>query len=367
MKTPFKRIHFTVTNELSYDQRMIRICTSLAQNGYSVCLVGRHKKGAPPLLPRPFQQKRLRVWFGKGKLFYIEYNIRLFFFLLFQRTDIIAAIDLDTIMRVWLVSFLRRKERLYDAHELFCEMQEIVSRPAIYSIWKKIERLTVPAFKKGYTVNQPIADAFKEMYGVSYAVIRNLPVLLPLDESPLSAQPYFLYQGAVNEGRSFETLIPAMKKVRYPLWICGDGNFMNQARQLVKEHQLEDKVLFLGMVTPEKLPAITRSAFAGITLFSPEGKSNYYSLANRFFDYVQAGIPQLCVNYPVYAELNNFAHVAVLTNDIDPDTLSAKLNQLIDDPIAYRAIRENCLKARLVWNWQEEEKKLLEYYNQHFQ
>lgn len=361
-----KRIHFTVTNELSYDQRMIRICTSLAQNGYDVCLIGRHKKGAPPLLSRPFQQKRLPVWFSKGKLFYIEFNIRLFFFLLFQRTDIIAAIDLDTILPVWLVTKIRRKERLYDAHELFCEMQEIVSRPFIYRIWKRIEQITVPSFKKGYTVNEPIAAAFREMYKVEYAVIRNLPLLLPQEPIELTAQPYFIYQGAVNEGRSFETLIPAMKKVKYPLWICGDGNFMDQARALVTKHQLEEKVLFLGMIPPDKLPPITRAAFAGITLFSPEGKSNYFSLANRFFDYVQAGIPQLCVNYPVYAELNNFARVAVLTSELDPDTLAAKLNQLIDDSVAYGALQENCRKARLIWNWQEEEKILLDFYNQHF-
>lgn len=360
------RIHFIVTNELSFDQRMIRICTTLANNGYQVCLVGRHKKGAPALKPLPFHQKRLSCWFEKGIFFYAEFNIRVFFYLLFRRTDIMGAIDLDTILPVWLASFIRRKERIYDAHELFCEMQEITRRPGIYMVWKFIERITVPHFPKGYTVNKPIAEEFRSMYNVEYAVVRNLPVFEKNITTTPAISPYLIYQGAVNEGRSFETLIPAMKDVSLPLWICGDGNFMAKARELVRVHGLEDKIFFKGMIPPDELRLITQQAYAGITLFSPEGRSNYYSLANRFFDYVQAGIPQVCVNYPVYKELNNLALVSVLTDELDPDTLANKLNTLISDNVLYNTLKQNCLLARQRWNWQEEEKILLDYYKRNF-
>jgi glycosyltransferase involved in cell wall biosynthesis len=129
---------------------------------------------------------------------------------------------------------------------------------------------------------------------------------------------------------------------------------------------VEDKVLFKGMIEPDELRLITQQAYAGITLFSPEGKSNYYSLANRFFDYVQAGIPQLCVNYPVYAELNNLVLVSVLTDELDPASLASKLNTLINDNALYNTLKKNCLNARQLWNWQEEEKILLDYYKRHF-
>ncbi|MEJ0101116.1 MAG: hypothetical protein WDO19_00555 [Bacteroidota bacterium] len=61
---------------------------------------------------------------------------------------------------------------MYDAHELFCEMQEIVSRPFIYKAWKRIERFSVPSFPNGYTVNNIIADEFRKMYNVKYDVIK---------------------------------------------------------------------------------------------------------------------------------------------------------------------------------------------------
>src|SRR5687767_1010559 len=115
---------FTVTNDLVYDQRMLRICSSLAGAGYHVTLVGRSYRDSPNLLPRPFHQKRLACWSRKGFVFYAEYSVRLFFYLLLKKMDLVCAIDLDTILPCYLVSRLRKKKRVYDAHELFCEMKE---------------------------------------------------------------------------------------------------------------------------------------------------------------------------------------------------------------------------------------------------
>lgn len=361
-----KHLIFTVTNDLSTDQRMIRICTSLAEAGYRVTLAGCKTNGSIPLTERPFSQKRLPVFFPKGKWFYIEYNIRLFFYLLFKKADAVCAIDLDTILPVYFITKLKGSIRVYDAHELFCEMKEVVTRPRIYRMWKKIERFTVPKFKWGYTVNQPIADEFRKMYNVQYDVIRNVTVKQPLT-IPSKTEKYILYQGAVNEGRCFETLIPAMKEVDAPLIICGDGNFMQQARELVKQHALDKKVLFKGKITPEALKEFTQNAWAGVTLFENNGLSNYYSLGNRFFDYIHSGLPQLCVNYPVYKEINNLCPVAVLIDDTSPETIARGLNTLLHDQPLYMTLQQNCLKAREVLNWQEESKKLAAFYKNIFQ
>ena len=357
-----KQLVFTVTNDLTYDQRMIRICRSLSVAGLEVTLVGRKLRGSVALQEHPFRQKRLSCFLSKGKGFYIEYNLRLFFYLLFRRIDLICAIDLDTILPCYAISALKRIPRVYDAHELFCEMKEVVTRPAIYRFWKRVERFAVPRFQTGYTVNQSIANVFKDMYGVQYEVIRNVPVLQPLT-IPAHKEPYILYQGAVNEGRSFETLIPAMKTVDAPLIICGDGNFMAEARRLVAIHQLDHKVLFKGNVLPYDLSDYTVNAWIGITLFENKGLSNYYSLANRFFDYIQAGIPQLGVDYPVYQELNNKYQIAVLIKDLSPETIAQEINRLLRDPALYNVLQQNCLAAREVFNWQHEEKKLIAFYS----
>ena len=298
------KIYLTVTTDLTFDQRMIRICTSLAGAGYSIVLVGRIQKFSIPLSTKPFEQKRINCLFNKGKLFYAEYNIRLFFYLLFKKMDCICAIDLDTILPCLFISQIKNVKRVYDAHELFCEMKEIVTRQAIYKSWKKIERYAVPKFKLGYSVNEPIALEFKKMYGLNYQVIRNIAVLRILPPV-VKKEKFILYQGAVNEARCFETLIPAMKQVNCLLIICGEGNFYAQAKKLVAENGLAEKVIFKGRIEPDALRLITRSAHVGITLFERQCLSNYYSLANRFFDYMHAGVPQLCVDFPLYNAIND--------------------------------------------------------------
>ncbi|RXK59011.1 glycosyltransferase [Lacibacter luteus] len=355
---------------------MIRICTTLAQQGYTVTLVGRKLNQSEALQQHPFVQKRLFCWFTKGPLFYAEYNLRLFFWLLLQQADCICAIDLDTILPCYFASQLKRTKRVYDAHELFCEMKEIVTRPSRYRMWKRIERFAVPKFRYGYTVCEPIAEEFEKMYNVKYEVVRNVPVINSqmvkgvrhtennTQPSTLNPKPstFLLYQGAVNEGRSFETLIPAMKLVNVSLHIYGDGNFLAQTQTLIAQNQLEEKVLLKGKLKPAELKNITSTAYAGITLFENNGLSNYLSLANRFFDYIQAGVPQLCVDYPAYRNINNQFETALLIPDTSEETIAKGLNKLLSDPVLYARLKANCQKAAVVLNWQEEEKRLINFY-----
>ncbi|GAC1450645.1 MAG: glycosyltransferase [Chitinophagaceae bacterium] len=361
-----KKICLTVTTDLVYDQRMIRICTSLAEAGYDILLAGRIKKTSLPLQDQPYRQKRLYTFFEKGKLFYMEYNTRLFFYLLTRKTDLFCAIDLDTILPVWLISSLKKKPRVYDAHELFCEMKEVVTRPSVYRIWKIIEKICVPKFKYGYTVNQLISDEFTHMYGVQYEVIRNVPFLKPLD-TILLKEKFIIYQGSVNEGRSFETLIPAMQWIDIPLIICGDGNFMEQLQQLIRKYDVAGKVVLKGLLLPGELRQLTQKALIGITLFENNGKSNYLSLANRFFDYMHAGTPQLCVNYPAYEEINNQLQIAVVTEDLSPENIAHQINGLLNNKTLYAQLRNNCLVLRQEINWEKEKQVLILFYRKIFE
>jgi len=354
-------IYFTVTNDLSYDQRMIRICTSLARAGYQTKLIGRKVNTSIPLIEQPFMQKRINCFFNKGRLFYAEYNARLFFYLLFKKMNCICAIDLDTVLPCYSISKLKRVQRVYDAHELFCEMKEIVTRPLIYKAWKRIEKFTVPKFKKGYTVNQLIADEFKKMYNRDYEVIRSIALKYDL-KIPDKKEKYILYQGAVNEGRCFESLIPAMEFVTAKLIICGDGNFFEQAKKLTKENGLEEKITFKGKIPPRELKEYTLNAWIGITLFDDTGLSNYYSLANRFFDYIHAAVPQLCIDFPVYREINNQLEIGIMIKDTSKKNIARQLNNLLFDQALYERLQQNCLKARDIYNWQNEEKKLISFY-----
>lgn len=359
-----KQLLFTVTNNLAYDQRMIRICTSLSLAGYGVTLVGTKNSSSTPLINQPYRQKRLTTWFRKGPGFYAEYNCRLFFFLLFSKADLLCCIDLDTILPVWLASVLKNKKRVYDAHEYFSQQKEIVTRPRIYRIWNWIERKMVPLFPNGYTVGHKIATEFSQKYNVRYEVIRNVPLLKsPPKSYRLAKDNFILYQGAVNEARGLEFLIPAMKQVNASLFIYGDGNFVEQTKNIIQSNNLSNKVFTKGKLLPDELEIITSQAYIGVNLVENIGLNQYYSLANKFFDYIHQLVPQVTMNFPEYNTINKEFEVALLIPDLQPDTISKSINRLLDDKLLYETLRENCKKAREHLNWQKEEKKLLEFYN----
>lgn len=355
------RIVCTVTNDLNYDQRMIRICTSLSNAGYDVTLIGFKRKTSKALIERPFRQKRIPIIAEKGKLLYIDYWLKLFFLLLFKKADILCAIDLDTIMPVYYASKIRGKKRVYDAHELFTELKEVISRPRVHKMWLWIEQHTVPNFPVGYTIGECYAEEFNKKYGVNYGIVRNATILKPLAITD-KKEKFILYQGAVNVGRRFEQLIPAMQYVNAPLIICGEGNFFEETKALVAQYKLEEKVIFKGYVPPEQLRDYTLKAWIGITLFEDTSLSNRLSMANRFFDYMHAAVPQLCVKYPEYEKVNARYEIADLIENPTPEHIANSLNKLLEDETFHKKLEQNCLAAREVYCWQEEEKTLLKTY-----
>lgn len=360
-----KRIFFTVTNDLTYDQRMHRICTSLANAGYAVTLVGRQLVSSRPLSEAPYRQKRLRCFFQKGFAFYAEYNLRLFFFLLRQKMDATCAIDLDTILAAYAASALKSVRRIYDAHEYFTELKEVRTRPFVRRFWSRVEAFAVPRFRAGYTVSEGLAGEFKTRYGVQFAVVRNLPVLRPLDSS-IKRESFLVYQGAVNEARGFEILVPAMKQVTGKLVVCGDGNFMTQLKVLVRENGVGDKVELRGMLLPEELRVVAQQAALGIGLAEKEGLNQYYALPNKFLEYLHAGLPQIAMDFPEYRKINDRFPVAVLLDSLTVDGVAQAINGLLTDETRLQRMRDVALQARDVYCWQQEEKKLLHFYQQLF-
>lgn len=358
------RIIFTVINDLTYDQRMHRICNSLANDGYDVLLVGRKLKSSITLRQENFRQQRLKLIFSQGKFFYLEYNIRLFFFLLFKKFDIVCGIDLDTILPCYFISRIKSKKCVYDAHELFPEVPEVIRRPSIQKMWRRVEKFSVLRILNCYTVSNGLADYFKKNYGREFEVIRNMPVK---DDAAIKKESDFssriiLYQGALNEGRGVEAMIEAMKTLDCKLTLAGEGDLSTLLRKKVTQLNLSEKVVFVGKKNTAELHDLAKQSLIGINLLENKGLNYYYSLANKFFDYVQAGLPQISMNFPEYKTMNREFEVALLIDDLKTETIVNAVNKLLQEPDVYRKLRNNCVQARETWNWQNEEKKLRSLY-----
>ena len=329
------KIIVSVTNDLVTDQRVHKVCTSLHEAGYEVKLVGRKFRYSQSLA-RSYQTRRMRLFFNRSFLFYAEYNIRLFFLLLFEKADILLANDTDSLPANFAVSKIKRKKLIFDAHEMFPEVPEVVDRPFVKKCWTKIEDLIFPQLDRAYTVCQSIADLYNEKYNLNMQVVRNIP-LAGQDKAIVPAidkqnKKIILYQGAVNIGRGIDRIIDAMPYLDdFLFYVVGDGDCLADLRKSVRDKQLDDKVKFTGRVPFEDLPAYTASADIGVNLLDNKGLNYYYALPNRIFDYIRHTIPILANDFPEVRRIISHYRVGKLIDHFEPEYLASVIREMVSE------------------------------------
>ena len=115
-----QKIIVSVSNDLVSDQRVHKVCSTLIEMGFKILLLGR-KFQTSEELQRPYETHRFSLLFNRGPLFYAEFNIRLFCFLIHK--NVFCYNDLDTLLPNFLISKLKGNDLIYDSHELFQKCQ----------------------------------------------------------------------------------------------------------------------------------------------------------------------------------------------------------------------------------------------------
>jgi glycosyltransferase involved in cell wall biosynthesis len=358
MKNSGRVILFLSFGDIPYDQRMQRIWAALNTHGYQIHIIARRKFDFDEK-QYPYRITRLKLWFSKGPLSYLEYNVRAFFKILILPVELIYSVDLDTLLAASMSKRVKGGKLIYDAHEYFTETPEVTNRPRTKRIWELIANYTILKADLCITVSKSIADALSDKYKKPFHVVRNVPFLSTMDKSITPERKYILYQGAINEGRGIEELIKAIKGTNHKVVIAGEGDLFSKVKNLINDQQLTDQVTLLGYVSPTDLRKWTSEAWLGVNLLENKGLSYYYSLANKFFDYIMAGKPQITMNFPEYQLINTENEVSVLIDDLSPKTILNAINRL-DNTHLYNTIETNCKKAALKYNWENECKILIE-------
>ncbi|NOR27861.1 MAG: glycosyltransferase [Lutibacter sp.] len=347
-----KRIIVSVTNDLVTDQRVHKVCTTLTEMNFDVLLIGRKLKNSKKI-NRNYKTTRMKLLFTSGFLFYSEYNLRLFFKLLFLKKDILLSNDLDTLLPNYLISKLFDKKLVYDSHELFTELPSIQGRYS-QKIWRFLEKWLVPKQKHFYTVSDSIANWFHKKYDVKPLVIKNFPNFNK-SSSLESKDKYILYQGALNNGRGLLALIEAMQTIEnVKLKIAGDGPIKSKIQEQIKQCNVENKVVLLGNLEPEKLLSITQNATLGISLEEDLGLSYKYSLPNKLFDYIQAKTPVVATYLPEIKKVIKTYGVGEIIDNHTPENIATIINKVLKNEKKFYNVNLEKASKELVWESQEE-------------
>ena len=366
-----KRAIVSVINDLVTDQRVNKSCLALQKVGYEVLLVGRKQRKSPPMDERPYASHRMKLLFEKGPQFYAEYNIRLFFFLLFHRANLLLSNDLDTILPNYFISRLKSIKMIFDSHEYFTETPEVVNRPKVQQVWKRIEGFVVPKLDEMITVCDSIADLFREKYGVKVHVIRNIPlccVLPPKGDKTILGLPtdkhLLVLQGSgINIQRGAEELVQAMALLDDCfLMIIGGGDVLSTLKQMVESLRITDRVRFFPRMTYQQMMAHTKLAELGFCLDKDTNLNYRFSLPNKLFDFIQAGVPIVASHLTEIEKIIRKYDLGLFIENHQPETIAATIRKALSDEGRREQWKRNLAVAAQDLCWENEEQKLLEIY-----
>lgn len=366
-----KRIIVSVTNDLVNDQRVFKVCNTLKTLDYDILLIGRKLHNSLPI-SRDYKTIRMRLFFNSGFLFYTEYSIRLFFKILFLKKDILLSNDLDTLLPNYLISKFQNKKIVYDSHELFTEIPELIHRPKVQNIWLKIEKYIFPKLKNVYTVNHKIAAIYSNKYNVNVNVVRNIAYQLSNKKTPKefaekikgNSKMLILQGTGINMDRGAEEAVEMMRYLENTiLYIIGSGDVFEKLKSMISELKLEKKVFILDKIPYPELIEYTKIADLGLSLDKNTNLNYEYSLPNKIFDYIQSQTPILSSNRVVVAEIVNSHKIGKVINSHDPINMASEVKKIFENHKTYSLWKENLKKASEKYNWENESKKLKKIYS----
>lgn len=365
-----KKALVCVSNDLVTDNRVAKACLVLQELGYEIILVGRLRKNSPEMDVRTYNTRRFHLWFDHGALFYMHLNIRLFVFLLFRKANLIYSNDLDTLLPCYLVAKMKKKTKLiYDTHELFTEVPELISRPKIRNIWLAIEKRIFPKLSTVITVNESIAALYESKYEVPVNSIRNVP---PLGQGHQEIQNrsalgikddafILIIQGSgLNKDRGIEESILAMQTcLGCVLLLVGDGDVIPAAKEMVKNLKLEPRVKFISRRPYKELMKITRLADLGLLVDKNTSQNHELALPNKLFDYIHAETPILSSKLIEISKVVKKYDIGIFIEGTTPESISTAINNYKDNKTLQLKHKENCRNAALIENWEVEKEKLM--------
>jgi glycosyltransferase involved in cell wall biosynthesis len=321
---------------------------------------------------RPYKTRRLRIGVEKGILFYALYSIRLFFYLMFNKAALLVSNDLDTLLPNYLISLIKGIPIVYDSHEYYCGVPELINRPLVRGVWHTIEKAIFPKLKHVYTVNDSIAKLYRDEYNVEIGVVRNVPIYTPnkvaVNRKELNLPeniPLIIYQGAgINIDRGAEEVLLAMEFVNNAvLLIIGTGDVIEHLKNIARRPELNNKIIFISKMPFDVLKQYTMQASIGLTLDKDTSPNYRYSLPNKLFDYIHANVPVLASPLIEVKRIVEHYNIGKLIENHDPKHIAKKINSMLTNKEAMIRYKENTILAAKDLNWQKEEQELMKIYS----
>jgi glycosyltransferase involved in cell wall biosynthesis len=337
---------------------------------YEVLLIGRKSKNTFLLKELDYKVIRFANPFRRGLLMYLVFNTQLFFYLFFKNADVLWANDLDTLLPNFIISRLKNIKLVYDSHEYFTLS---VYKKTSRKIWEKLESFLFPRLKNIITVSNSIKKVYEQKYKVPITVIRNVPykAIYNTNSENVSLPPHkkiLIMQGVgLNENRGAEEAVLTMQFLPddFNLYFIGSGTVLDNLKQMVQDLNLSAKVTFIDVLPYNEMMEYTRKSFLGLIFERIDVTDHHrFALPNKFFDYINAGIPVLSSKATEIELLIEKYQIGDVVDNVEPVEIAAKIIKIEKNKEVYDLWKHNTIVASEELNWENEEEILINFMHQ---
>jgi len=370
-----KQVVSIVLNDFTHDSRVLKECRSLLSNGYKVRVAAMHSAG----LAESEQLEHLKVRrypistqkLSKGLFLSGVKYLQLLWKIYRDNRDaqIYHCNDIEALpIGVFAKWMGKNKKVVYDAHEYESE------KSGVWGFRKKLlfyfERFFIKFADKTITVGDKIAEEYARIYNIEKpALILNCPALEEHKRDETLLRKHFsidddkillIVQGGLTPDRGIQETLDAFVNVNrddMALIFMGYGSMEEQIKSYASEN---NNIFFMPSVAPEVVVDYTASADVGLTFIENICLSYYYSLPNKFFEYIHADLA--IISWPLYEikQIIEKEKIGFVTDKFSREAIERVLIGLSKEQI--NTFKNNVKDLKYKYNWQKQEAVLLGVY-----
>jgi len=378
-----KKVISIVLNNFKNDNRVLKECLSLKKAGYDVSVIALFEKGLKeketiqniPVhrikLKSRNLPKNLLVQLFKYTEFLLKVSLK------YKDTDIVHCNDIGTLpIGVIMKKFLSKRIKvIYDAHEYETETNNL--KGFRKSLVKALEKLLIKHADAVITVSNSIANEYVRLYNIKKpTLVLNTPTYKNIQKKNIFREKFnisedttiFLYQGGLTEGRGINIILEAFKRLstmktkkhnsKPVVVFMGYGYLQDKIKKASREYE---NIYFHSAVPSDVLLDYTSSADFGLSIIEDTCLNYKYCLPNKLFEYIMAEIPVVISNLPEMKKFVEKYKLGVVLRENTVDGLIEGINNAMN--LNKERTIENIKKVKKLYNWENEEKKLLKVYS----
>jgi glycosyltransferase involved in cell wall biosynthesis len=372
-----------VLNAFRHDTRVRKEAKSLTQAGYQVTVFALHEAGlCEHEIQDGYQVDRIHVrsrsWGNSSfmrSLKYLEFSLRFVYRTIKLHPAVLHAHDVNALVPGFVAARLTGAHLIYDSHELWSERRTPLLRAAwLRRLLTFVEGLLARRADAVITVNMSLARHIADrhrtplptviMHSQEYETVERSDVLRQELDIP-AGKHIAIYAGRLAPDRGLEYLIEAAEALdRTVVVLMGQDRMNGTLQRLIAERGVHERVLIREPAPPAEVLRYVASADLGVVPTQSIDLSYHYSLGNKIFHYLMAGIPLAVSDQPEKRHIVETYGVGAVFDQTDPKDIARAVNELLADENEYAAMCQRARKiAREKFNWQIESQKLLALYD----